>query len=357
MSSSETGAGSALAEQVRSTALEETILAQPGSVPTALTANADAIRTASAMIAASRRVRLCGVGASGHAAQVGEHLLRSIGIDARAVNAFDLAIYPTNFDPGELLIVYTHRGGTNYSTRALSRAIRAGLKTIAITGRDAEGVRADVSIATVPRERSSTHTASFTAAMAVTAALCARCEPRAPLASALPALGEYLRAVLPSREMAAEVAAVMAEPQRRTLICGAGALHPIARGGALAVKEAAYLVVEGTHIEDAIHGGLHGLNPHDVLIQIAPDGAANDRHDDLAEIADALQLQRWKIGGPPVRARWHTPLPAVPETLAPLVASVPLQWLALECARERGTDPDLFRRDDPLFEAAFPQTT
>lgn len=354
MSSREPAANSALAESERPTMLEETIQAQASAVSSALTASAEAIRAASALVAAARRVRLCGVGASGHAAQVGEHLLRSIGVDARAVNAFDLAVYPTNFDPGELLIAYTHRGGANYTTRALSRAIRAGLKTVAITGRGADGVRADVKIATVPLERSSTHTASFTAAMAVTAAICARCEPRATLATALPSLGDYLRAVLTSRETAAQVAAAMCAPGRRTLLCGAGALHWIARGGALAVKEAAYLVVEGMHLEDAIHGGLHGLNAHDVLIQLAPDGPANDRNDDLAGIADALQLQRWTIGGAPLRARWHTPLPAVPEALAPILATVPLQWLALECARQRGTNPDIFRRDDPLFRAAFP---
>lgn len=354
MATSEPSAGGALAQYARPTALEETILGQPAAISSALLANADAIRTASAMLAASRRVRLCGVGASGHAALVGEQMLRSVGIDARAVNAFDLAVYPTNFDPNELLIVYTQGGGTNYTTRALGRAIRAGLKTIAITSRDAEGVRADVNIATVARETSSTHTASFIAAMAATAALCARCEPRAPLAGALPGLEDHLRAMLASRTTAAAVASEMTVPERRTLLCGAGALHPIARGGALSVKEAAYLVVEGTHLEDAIHGGMHGLNAGDILIQVAPDGAANDRHDDLADIADALHLQRWKIGGVPLRARWHTPLPFVPEALSPLVATVPLQWLALECALQRGTNPDIFRLDDPLFRAAYP---
>jgi glucosamine--fructose-6-phosphate aminotransferase (isomerizing) len=356
MSASETSSGSALVEDARPTALEETILGQPAEISAALTGALDAVRTASAMVAASRRVRLCGVGASGHAAQVGEHMLRSIGVDARAVNAFDLAVYPTNFDPGELLIVYTHRGGLTYSTRALGRALRAGLKTVAITGRDAEGVRADVNILTVPRERSATHTASFTAAMAVTAAICARCEPRSPIAAALPTLPDQLRLVAASREVAAEVAAAMVEPGRRTLICGAGALYPIARGGALSVKEAAYLAVEGNHLEDVIHGGLHGLNPGDVLIQLAPDGPANDRNDDLARITDTLELRRWTIGGASLRARWHTPLPATPEILSPILATVPLQWLALECALACGSNPDLFRRDDPRFASAFPAT-
>ena len=114
-------------------------------------------------------------------------------------------------------------------------------------------------------------------------------------------------------------------------------------------------MVEGTHLRTRSTAVCMVSTPTTSLIQIAPDGAANDRHDDLADIADALHLQRWKIGGPPLRARWHTPLPAVPESLAPIVAAIPLQWLALECARARGTDPDLFRRDDPLFRAAFPR--
>lgn len=348
-----TYSGSGVAQEPRIFALEETIASQPEAISQAITSNFDAIRAAAALVAAARRVRLSGVGASGHAALVGEHMLRSIGIDARTTHAFDLATYPTNFDPGDVLIVISHRGGKTFSARALQRAVHAGLKSIAITGQGGALTGADVHIETVPLEQSSTHTASFTAAMAVLAAMTARCEPRSPLAPAVAGLQESVRAMLTSRDIAREVAAEMIATDRRTLVTGAYGNHAVARGGALSVKEAAYLVIEGNHLEDALHGAMLALNPGDVLVQIAPEGPSDDRQADLAVVADAIGLQRWKIGGRRDGSRWHSPLPDVPEMIAPILATIPLQWLALECALARGTNPDVFRRDDPDFDKAF----
>jgi glutamine---fructose-6-phosphate transaminase (isomerizing) len=341
-----TYSGSGVAQEPRVSALEETIATQPEAISEAITSNFDNIRSAAALIAAARRVRLSGVGASGHA-------LRSIGVDARTTHAFDLATYPTNFDPGDLLIVISHRGGKTFSARALQRAVHAGLKSVAIIGKGGAMSGADVTIETVPLERSSTHTASFTAAMAVLAAMTARCEPRSPLAPAVAGLQESVRAMLASRDTAREVADVMCQPERRTLITGAYGNHAVARGGALSVKESAYLVVEGNHLEDALHGGMLGLNPGDVLVQIAPEGPSDDRQADIAVVADAIGLERWKIGGARDGARWYSALPDVPEMVTPILATIPLQWLALECALARGTNPDVFRRDDPRYEKAF----
>ena len=346
-----------VAEERRVSALEDTILGQPEALAAAVTDNLDKLRTASAMIAAARRVRLTGVGASYHAALVGELMLRSIGIDARAMHAFELATFSTNFDPNELVVVFSHRGGKSYSARALQRASQSGMKTVVITGRDSSLTQADVVIETVPQERSATHSASFTAAMAVIATLSARCEPRSPLAAAAPTLPECVRAMLASRETARSVAEVVAQPGRRTLLLGAGGCHAIARGGALSLKEAAYVVAEGNHLEDGLHGGLHGLFPGDVVVQLAPDGITNERQADLSRVADTIGFERWKIGGQPDGARWHTPLPDVPDVIAPIPATVPLQWLALETALRLGSDPDAFRRDDERWDRAYAAIT
>ena len=44
--------------------------------------------------------------------------------------------------------------------------------------------------------------------------------------------------------------------------------------------------------------------------------------------------------------------PAVPEVVSPLLAVVPLQLLAVFTAELRGTDPDSFREDEPLYQQA-----
>jgi len=353
MSGMTSSPGGDVVQRTSASAFERSIAAQPDAISEAITSNIEKLRAAMAIVAGARRVRLTGVGASFYAAQVGEHMLRAIGVNASAINSFDLGTYPTGFEPGDALIVISHRGTTRFSVQALLRARQSGLKTIAITGIDARMEDADMSIGTVAQEASGTPSASTTASMAIIAAIAARFEPHSDLASAVPTIPESLRAMLPSRQTALQVAEVVAESRRRTIIAGAGGLYPVARLGALLTKVASYQVIEGMHIEEVIHGGIQALHPDDVIIHLAANGLAEERHNDLATLAQTIGIRRWKIGGSPDQAIWHTPVPRLPEVITPIMASVPLQWLALEVARARGTNPDSFRRDDPQFDRAF----
>ncbi|HMM41304.1 MAG TPA: hypothetical protein PKA95_05335, partial [Thermomicrobiales bacterium] len=111
--------------------LEQLIHAQPELVSTAITANFDAIRESATLVAAARRVRLAGAGHSAAVAEVGEHLLRSVGIDARATHAFDLATYPPGFDASDLLVAVASGEDRAFASRAVQRASHAGLPSVA----------------------------------------------------------------------------------------------------------------------------------------------------------------------------------------------------------------------------------
>jgi glucosamine 6-phosphate synthetase-like amidotransferase/phosphosugar isomerase protein len=320
--------------------LEATITGQPDAISHAITANFDGIRDAAVLLAGARRVRLCGVGLSAATAQVGEQLLRTIGIDARAANAFDVATYPTSFDPGDVLLVCAHRGTNAYTARVLQRAIHAGLKTIVIADQP-EGMRGgEVRIDTTSGRSEEAPAAPFTAAIAVLAATAARCEPQSRLATAVASLPELTRLMLPSREIAAEVAQVAIQPDRRAVIIGAGGNACAARAGSLLLKTLAHVACEGLHLEDAIHGGLLAHRPNDLVVQLAPSGAADDRQADLSVVSNSIGFERWKIGGKPDGSRWHTTLPATVEALTPVLTAIPLQWLALEAARAASVDLD-----------------
>lgn len=320
--------------------LAATISGQPDAIAQAITANFDGIRDAAVLLAGARRVRLCGVGLSAMTAQVAEQILRTIGIDARAAHAFDVATYPTSFDPGDVLLVFAHRGTNAYTARVLQRAIHAGLKSIVIADQP-DGLRgSDVRIDTTGGLEADAPAAPFTAALAILAAAAARCEPRSRMSAAVASLPEMARAMLPSRDVAAEVATVAIQPDRRTLILGAGGNAGSARAGALLIKTLAHLTCEGMHLEDAIHGGLLALRPDDLLVHLAPSGAAGDRQADLAVVSNSIGFQRWQIGGTPGGSRWHTPLPATVEALTPILTAIPLQWLALEATRAAGIDVD-----------------
>jgi glucosamine 6-phosphate synthetase-like amidotransferase/phosphosugar isomerase protein len=142
--------------------------------------------------------------------------------------------------------------------------------------------------------------------------------------------------MLPTRETAAAVADYAIHPDRRTLILGAGGNAGAARGGALLVKTLAHSICEGMHLEDAIHGGLLAHRPDDLLIQLAPAGAADDRQADLAVVSNSIGLPRWKIGALNDGSRWHSPLPDTVEAITPILTAIPLQWFALETTRAAG---------------------
>lgn len=337
----------------RVTDLERVVAAQPDSISQAITSRFDDIREAAVRIAAARRVRLTGAGISASAASVGEHMLRSVGVDARAAHAFDLATYPPGFDPGDLLIVLAHRDSRAYAARVAQRASHASIRTVAIVGEGGRISGADVTIGTVPQEGPSTSSTAFTGAVAVLAASIARFEPRSPLASSVPAFRESARSMLPTRETARDVAREIVAGDRRVLLTGAGVSLPVARAGAFLLRETAHVPADGMHLEDALHGGVVALRADDVVIEIAPEGLAEDRHADLARMAGAMGIQRWKIGGSPVRARWYSPLPPIAEIATPLASFIPLQWLALELALALDLDPDVTGGGDPLVGEGY----
>ncbi len=307
--------------------LERLILAQPEAVSTAITGNFDAIREAATLVAAARRVRLAGSGHSAAVAEVGAHLLRSVGIDARAGHAFDMATYPPGFDASDLLVAVTNGEDRAYASRAVQRASHAGLPSVAVAAPRGRISNASVTIEVGADEEPPTGMAGLPAAIAALAAVAARFEPRSSLAESIPMLREIVRAMLASRDVAADAASLLADPDRRLLIVAAGPSMPLARSLALALAETVGRLSGAQPIEDALLGGLRVLRPGDLVVQIAPAGPAEARDRDLARVCSAVEIERWRIGGAVDGARWHTELAAVDEPLSPAAAAIPLLWL------------------------------
>lgn len=317
--------------------LEQLIHAQPELVSTAITANFDAIRESATLVAAARRVRLAGAGHSAAVAEVGEHLLRSVGIDARATHAFDLATYPPGFDANDLLVAVASSEDRAFASRAVQRASHAGLPSVAVVAPSGRISNATVTIPVGPDEELPIGLVCVPAGVAALAAVAGRFEPRSSLAESLPALREVVRSMLASRDVAAEVAAPLPDPERRLLLVAAGPAMPLARAAALALAEAGGLLAIAQVVEDVMLGGLRALRPGDLVVQIAPAGPADARHRDLARVCTAAGIERWRIGSGADGARWHTELPAIDEALSPVAAAIPLLWFAH--ALLDGTEP------------------
>ncbi len=344
--------------------LYRTIHAQPAVLRDVLGRCPPLVQRAAGLLRGRRHVFLTGTGTSHHAALVGQHLLRTAGVDAWALTHQDFALYPPPLSRDDALITISHRGNKRYGMASLERAQGSGMPVVGLTGLDSPMAGPQVVIPTAPQERSSTHTASYTGnllALALLAAELGREGPPGPggLGELLPTLPGRMEEVLGREGEILPVAERLAR-QGRVVFAGAGVNFPTAREGALKVKESSYLVSEGFELETMLHGGLQALQAGDLAVLLAPKGPALDRFGDALRALALVPATPWLIGDrealdavegfaghPPGTLRFE--VPPGREELSPFVTTLPLQLLACFTAERRGTDPDSFREDDPIF--------
>ena len=338
--------------------MHDAILAQPEAFARAVGRNEAPVEGFASEAAGGGRLFLAGLGTSYHAALVGEHLMRLYGggVDARAVNAFDFALYGPELMPGDLVVAVSHRGSKRYTALALERAREAGCGTALVTGEGGSGGgRAERVFETVAQERSSAHTVSYTSAIGVLALLAGRIGrhrtggetlPTDPLKEEIPAA---LRASLETEARAEELAREHAG-RRRIWLAGGGPSAVTAQEVALKIKETSYLQAEGIPTETMLHGPFQCVEADDLFVLVAPSGAARERTLEVAELAEEIGAPSVTVGDDP--ALGGITVPAVPEPFSALTCLVPLQLFAYHLALARGTNPDSFRAEDPRFARA-----
>lgn len=300
------------------TALEDTIRAQPELLERMLRADLGDIPE---RLGRARRIWLVGTGTSEHAADLGAWLLRAAGREARPVSSVTFVRWAELPAPEDVVVVISHTGESAHPLAARERALESGAELIPITG---QGAGWPGALETVPRERSQTYTASYTAVLV----LLARIAMALGLDGLQPGLEE-----LPERTRAAlgDPAIERLEPPSRLLaIAGPGPFAITAREGALKLREASRLLAEGYETEYLLHGTAVPLGGDDLLLLLQPDA---DEDGLTAGLGDAARA-----------AGVATAAFEEPSGLHPLLAQIPLtarlQLLASRLADERGHDPD-----------------
>jgi len=338
--------------------LKATLAGQPRELERIL-ADGEPAAQAAKRVAGCSRVFLVGTGTSYHGALAGQHMLRSAGVDAWAVRAFEFAIYPPPIRDDDGLILLSHRGTKRYSQQALDLFAKTSDRWIAITGigspLEGPGV-----VRTVEQERSPVHTASHTGALLRLA--------QVAMSLGDPGWGAEL-AEIPSsvgwaideyrERIAADVRDIRLEPVVHYV--GGGPGRATAYEGALKIREASHVVsAEGHDLEGLLHGPLVSIQPGQVVVLIAQRGPTEERTRDVAralsEIGATLILAGSATdelaGVDGVKAAQGYQTPPHHEVLAPIVNVVPLQLLAYEASRHVGVDADSFRRDEKEYAAA-----
>jgi glutamine---fructose-6-phosphate transaminase (isomerizing) len=318
--------------------LKATLESQPAELTRLLTD--DSAARAAERLRGSRRIFLVGTGTSFHGALAGQFILRSAGIEAWAVRAFELSQYPPSLRPDDGLILLSHRGSKRFSVDALEVFARTSQHWVAITGKgspmEGEGI-----VRTVKQEKSPVHTASHTGAMLRIAQMAAALGNPAWMGR----LSELPEAVQRAVELGDGIAAQVGMTEFRPLahFVGGGPARATSLEGALKLREASHLVsAEGHDVEGILHGPLVSIQPGTPVVLIAQPGPSLDR---IREVELALRELGATVLSFPAAAD-------VDEVLAPIVNVVPLQWLAYHVSRKLGVDADSFRRDEPKYAAA-----
>jgi glucosamine 6-phosphate synthetase-like amidotransferase/phosphosugar isomerase protein len=135
------------------------------------------------------------------------------------------------------------------------------------------------------------------------------------------------------------------------VLLGRGIQYPMAREGALKLKETAYLHAEGLAAGDFMHGPVAIVQPGFVVIALAPSartgraltGAAHSPGAMAANIARVKACGAYVIGigdRPSPDFDVWLPIPTLDAALSPLLTALPLQLLAHETARLKGLEID-----------------
>jgi glucosamine--fructose-6-phosphate aminotransferase (isomerizing) len=338
--------------------MHDAIRAQPSAVRLVGRGNEAAMGAAAATIRDADRVVLTGLGSSWHAALAGERLLAhaaGLGARVRAMSAFELAAYGPGPDARTAVIVISHGGENRYVRETVDATIRAGGTAIALTGQGHDALAgAHHVLRTVDPEASSTHTVSYTSAVALLASLADRLGGGA-LADDLGALPDHVATLL-ERECWDDVAARHAG-RRRYWVLGGGPNVATAYEAALKLSEAAHVSAIGAEIEQFLHGPWAAVEPGDLVAVIALAGPAHPRALMAARAARevgaaVLTLAEPSDGLAATVAGETIAIPATAEVLSPILTVVPLQLLAYHLALARGVNPDTMRTHEPAYGRA-----
>ena len=160
---------------------------------------------------------------------------------------------------------------------------------------------------------------------------------------ALRAVPESLNAVMKLEPLIIKMAEVF-DHKEHALFLGRGIHYPIAMEGALKLKEISYIHAEAYPAGELKHGPLALIDSEMPVIAVAP-------NDDLLEKLKS-NLQEVKARGGELYVFGHSheshegtvtqfiELPEMPELIAPIIYTIPLQLLAYHVAILKGTDID-----------------
>jgi glucosamine--fructose-6-phosphate aminotransferase (isomerizing) len=318
-----------------------------------------------ALFARASSLLIVASGSSRHAGLMAEVTFEDLsGLPVDVEYASEYSYRSSNTTPGALVLVISQSGETADTLSALREARALGQTTIAVTNVPGSTMMREAHVAlcteagkefAIPATKSFTNQLALLHLLAICAAAGRRRLAEAQVAEkleAICALPELLESALPDWALRAEECAAAFAAAKSFLFLGRGVHYPLAREGALKLKESSYVHAEGYPSGEVLHGPNALVSDEVPLVVLAAhDPADHDsrrRYQGSLNLLHILHKQKARVlaianqGDTEVKALATDTIevPAAPEHLLPLLEVVPLQLFAYYIAVHRGVDVD-----------------
>lgn len=344
--------------------MEKEIREQPKAIENAIrgrisddnsTAKLDGLNMSPTELRQIDRILFCACGTAWHACLVAEYLIEKyarIPVEVEYASEFRYRNAP--LDKNTLVFVVSQSGETIDTLEAMRESKRKGFRTLAITNsvgstisRESDGGLYQYA----GKEVGVASTKAFTSQVAICLLIALYLGRMRDMSFAqgreiVEAIKAVPQTVLKTLELAPQIEKIAKKyaKSKDFLFLGRQSEFPIALEGALKLKEISYIHAEGYPAAEMKHGPIALVCPECPAVVFASSA------DVKAKVVSNAQEVKARKG--PVIAITDTPalfentaddviaIPAVHESVLPIVAAIPVQLLAYYVALERGCDVD-----------------
>jgi glucosamine--fructose-6-phosphate aminotransferase (isomerizing) len=304
------------------------------------------------------RVVIVACGTAYHAGLVGKHVIERLArIPAEVVVASEYRYAEPIGDERTLVLAISQSGETTDTLAAVEAAHGFGGRVLAVTNTQGSLITREADAVLLTKAGPEIGVAATKTFLAQLSALYLLAFELAKISDGTPqgelrALGRELRCAPQRIDEALNLlegrigeAAELFEDARCSLFLGRGIAFPVALEGALKLKEISYLPSEGYPAGEMKHGPIALVDERCPVVAILGQGLMREKtlsnvEETVARGARVIAVAHEGDAGAERVSRISLPVPEVPEVMAPLLYSLPLQLLAYRVARARGLNVD-----------------
>ena len=294
----------------------------------------------------SKRVYVTGSGTSYNTALVAKYLFPKItGISVEPIMSSEMKFFDDCFNEDTTLVAISQSGESADVLNAVAFAKERNSKILSIVNTTTSSLaKASDSFIGLNcgYEVGVAATKSFTSQITILYRLLEKFDPSQKISSQLNSVVDAISKILENQKPVIDISHAL-KNINNLYILGRGVHYPIAKEGALKIKELSYIHAEGVAAGELKHGPLALMDEDTYVIVINPKDDGSTYADNLSNISE-IKSRGAKIIGVSDEFNqiydYWIPLPTLPKLFYPLIETIPFQLMAYYLSIERGNDPD-----------------